>query len=158
MRAAGRSDFLKRQRPQDRQLRPQPPQQTQILGLHTLGVGADAENLAQRLRQRNETGKGRRRGPSCAGGTVGQLLDPVVYADRHRLAAARATSLVGDGSDRLPADLAFSMAVQVILALFRKEFDSAQELLRVPTLQRAKQRVIAQFSVEKGCLACQLRR
>ena len=101
-----RRDLVQRRVAQDGQLRPEPRQQLLHLLLHLLRACADAVDLAQHLRQRDQAVKGMRPRRSHAHGPVGQLLDAVHHADGDRLAAdradrRRARSVVG-GSQTMP--------------------------------------------------------
>ena len=157
-RVPGRRDLLEREILQDRQLRPQPLQQAVVLRLYALGVGACAHHLGERLRQGDETRIGSGGIRTRARRAVGEFLHPVVDADRHRLAARRATPAVRDRGCRFPADPALAMPIQVVLAFLRKELDGAAIPAGVTACERPEQRIVAQLRVEHGCLPRQLRR
>ena len=96
---------------------------------HLLGLGADPQNLAQNLGQAEEALK--RSGPWRleAFGPVSQSLHPVEHADGDRLAADRAESRTRRRLPGFQANLAGAVAVQMILALLRKEFQGPGQSL-----------------------------
>ena len=75
---------------EDGQLGPEPLHQRGDLGGDGLGLGADAGDLAQDLRQLYERGEPGRPGHAVALRPVGQQVDPVLHADRRLLPADRA--------------------------------------------------------------------
>ena len=58
---------------------------------------------------------------------IGQLQDPVHYADGERLTAHRADPADLAGLLRIKVDAAFTVPVMMVFALFRKKLDGAQE-------------------------------
>ena len=96
---------------------------------HFLGLGADPQNLSQNLGQAEEALK--RSGPWRleAFGPVSQSLHPVEHADGDRLAADRAESRTRRRLPGFQANLAGAVAVQMILALLRKEFQGPGQSL-----------------------------
>ncbi len=153
--ATHRLDLRQRNILQNRQFRSQFGQQQVEILLHGFGVGANVVDFPQHLRQRHQTGKGVRAGRRSHH-PVSQDLHPVQHADRHRLAAHSAQPVVGDGLRRFPIDLAFAMAVVMVLALFGEKFNRALENSGITRLEGLEDGWIRQVGVENGRFAGQL--
>ena len=143
---------------QDRQLRTQVGDQPLIAACHLLAARSAAVDFRQHLGQRHQAGDGAGRARRCRLGfaAVGEIVDPVLHADRHRLAADRATAAVALGFFGCQTDAAFAVTVHVVLAFLGEEFDGADEA--VPGFQRPPDREVVDLRVEGGRLAAQLGR
>ena len=92
------------------------------------GLGADALDLREDLRQRHQAAERRRpRRPAPRPRPVGELLHPVHHPHRQRLAAGRAAPLQAAGLRGLQPHAAGAVAVQVVLPLLGEELDRAAD-------------------------------
>ena len=154
----------------DLQFRAEPVEQTLVVSGDPLALGADAQNLGQHLRQRYEAadrarGIGRRVATSpraCDALSlsksrkvaVGQVVHAVHDADGQRFAAGRAASAQALGLLRQQAQVAASVAVEMVFALFGEEFDRAQ--IAPAGFQRRADGEVVEFGVEHAGFAPQL--
>jgi hypothetical protein len=155
-RRAGRQ-VVERHVAEDGQLRPESLHHGGDLGGHRLGLGADTRDLAEDLRQLHERQEPGHTVRPVAFRAVGERVDPVLHADRRRLAADRALPARFPGLFRRHPDVTGAVTVEVVLALLREELDRAAEA--VAAAQRLIDReVVGVTQVERGRLAAQHRR
>ena len=155
-RRAGAGDVLDRHGLQDRKLGAELGDRLIVVALDRLRFHAAGGDLGENLRQRHQVGdlagsRGRRRLRLAA---IGERLDPMLDADRQRLAADRAASAMLAGLLRGQPHLAFAVAVEVILAFVRKELDRAH--IAMAGLQCVLDREVVEVAVEGRRLAAEL--
>src|SRR5262249_9234167 len=125
--AADAADVLDRGLAQHVQLRPESRDELVDALDDGFAPGPDVLDLAQDLGELYQMldHDGLRALRALALRPVGQLVHPVLHADRDRLAAGRADALMRGGLLGGPAHAAHSVPVDVIFALFGEELDGA---------------------------------
>ncbi len=98
-------------------------------------VRPHGKDFTQEFGQWDQAGEGCGAGRLSPQGPVGQVLDAVHHSHRHLFATDRTAQVVREGGRRLPTDATFAMAVEMILALFGKEFERAAKTVRCAAAQ-----------------------
>ncbi len=157
-RGRGARNILDRHRLQDRQFRSERRDQAVVAARDRLARRPAGVDLGQHFGERHQAfdlaGGGRRHGLRFA--AVGQHLDPVQHADRHRLAAHRAAPAIGERLARGEPRVAFAVAIEVIFAFLGEELHRAR--VAGPGLQRVLDGEIIHLGVERRRLAAEFLR
>ena len=92
-------------------------------------------------------------GRSLAFGAVGQGFDAVHDAHGDGLATDGAAPVVGLGLLRVPADVTFAVTVEMVFALFGKEFNRAAKGGRIAAFEGGKDGIVVEIGVKEGGFA-----
>ena len=140
--------------PEDLKFRPQHPEHIQIFLLYPFTGRRPPGGSGDHLRQRDQALKGLSSLRQEALRPVSQLIDPVGDAHGHLLFTYRTDPSMALRLQRTHADMAFPVAIKMVLSLLRKKLNGAGQ--SVPRFHRSLKPRIGQLCIQQVRFSSQL--